>query len=134
MFVFDFPGSLLLGEGVGANAVLALVGAEPRRYADQFIHQQVADFIASVARQYRTFGLTLHVLQLGDHGLIILDAVFRENAPVIRDDHHIRSVVSRYFFGRRTNQAVHLFQQLAQRVCLRGQRALRESNQNAPGQ
>ena len=116
MLVLDFPLTAVFGERIGADAVLPFVGAVAGGYADQLIHQQVADVFPHIARQNGALVAAFHLLQFGDHHFVVLDAVFRQNAFVVGDDHRILGVIGQDFFGGLTYLLIHLFQNIDQGI------------------
>ena len=77
MFHRYLPVCAFPGERISTNAVLSLIGV--RRFgcdADDFIYQKVADIFADFSSENLSLGLAIHIPEIGQHVLVILNPVF----------------------------------------------------------
>jgi len=83
---------------------------------DNFIHQEIADFLAHFPAENLSLGLAIHIPEIGHHLPIVLNSVFQQGSLVIDQYHQVFSIKCWEFFRLGTGQSVQFFEDTSETI------------------
>ena len=121
----DFPSIFFPDENIIANAVLSFIRVHVFcGYTDEFVYQNVTDFIPSTTCEHLTFHSAFHPLPFRHHLPVVADTILQQGAFIVKHNDQLGTVKTVDLFRLSADELIYLLENIGKLIgiCGKGRR------------